>query len=168
VKIEAIAPGESTAVANPFTPLLSFPISGGTIAPNASSGVLQTIGGVSLVQDLGPSGKTTMTLNAIWVDLAAKTATVEVTVESTVDPKLNLGVLGRSSIADINLTGATITSDPVARTVTVTNAVATLQAVTAQTLNSVFGAPYDAKSIPHPTFSAGDGLGTFSFTAQTQ
>lgn len=168
VTIEAIPPAEKTAVANPFTPILGFPISGGTIAPNASSGTLQTTGGVKLTQDLGPSGKTTMTLNAIWVDLGAKTATVEVTVESTVDPKLNLGQLGRISIADINLTGATIKSDPTARTVSVVNAVATLQAVTAATLTSVFGAPYDAKSIPHPTFSAGDGLGTFSFTAQTQ
>jgi hypothetical protein len=168
VKIEAISPTEEEKVANPFTPVLKFPISGGTIAPDASSGIVQTSGGVRLVQDLGASGKTTMTLGNIWVDLTAKTATVEVTVESTVSPQLNLGNLGRSSIADISLAGATIKSDPVARTVTVENAAATLQAVTAETLNSVFGSPLDAAMLPHPKFAAGDPLGTFSFTVQTQ
>jgi hypothetical protein len=168
VKIEPIAPTEASAGKSPFAPVLKFPIGGGTIAPDASSGIVQTTGGVKLVQVLGPGIETKMTLGNIWLDLGAKTATVEVIVESNVDPKLNLGNLGRSSIADISLTGATISSDPNTRTVTVNNATATLQAVTAETLNSVFGAPYDAKSIPHPKFAPGDGLGTFSFTAQTQ
>jgi Htaa len=170
VEIQPISPTEAEAVANPFTPVLKFPIGGGTIAPDANSGVVQTTGGVKLVQNLGPAGTTAMTLANIWVDLSAKTATVEVVVESTISPKLNLGALGRSSIADLTLTGATIKSDPSARTVTVENATATLQAVTAETLNSVFGAPFDSTEppTPHPTFAPGDGLGTFSFTAQTQ
>jgi hypothetical protein len=109
-----------------------------------------------------------MTLNAIWVDLSAKSATVEVNVESTIDPQLSLGNLGRSSIADVSLAGATVTSDPAAHTVTVENASATLQAVTAEVLNQVFGAPWDAAEIPHPTFAAGDPLGKFTFTVQTQ
>jgi hypothetical protein len=168
VKIEPVPPTEAAAGPSPFAPLLRFPIGGGTIAPDASSGIVQTAGGVKLVQNLGPSGTTTLTLANIWVDLGAKTATVEVIVESTVSPELNLGNLSRSSIADLNLTGATIKSDPVARTVTVENAVATLQEVTATTLNSVFGTPYDKAKIPHPAFAKGDGLGVFSFTAQTQ
>lgn len=175
VKIETFAPAETEVLANPFTPLLKFPISGGTIAPNASSGIVQTTGGVKLVQEpeefaIPIPGKTTMTLNAIWVDLGAKTATVEVGVESTISSKLNLGKPERFSIANLNLTGATIKSDPSAHTVTVENAVATLQGVTAETLNQVFGAPWDAEGVelPHPKFAEGDGLGTFSFTAQTQ
>jgi hypothetical protein len=168
VKIEPITPTEASAGPSPFAPILGFPISGGTIAPDANGGIVQTSGGVQLVQNLGPAGTTTMKLANIWLDLAAKTATVEVIVESTVDPKLNLGVLGRSSIADVSLAGATVTSDPATRTVSVQNATATLQEITASTLNQVFGAPYDAKAIPHPTFAKGDPLGTFSFTAQTQ
>jgi hypothetical protein len=109
-----------------------------------------------------------MTLNAITVDLDSRTATVEVSVESTIDEKLNLGNLGRSSIATVDLTGATITSDGENHRVTVTGASSALQAVTAETLNSVFGAPWDALEIPHPTFNAGDPLGTFDFTVQTQ
>ena len=168
VKIEPIAPTEAAAGPSPFAPILVFPISGGSIAPAATSGILQTSGGVKLVQTLAPGKTTTLSLANIWVDLGAKTATVEVIVESTISEKLALGNLGRSSIADISLVGATIKSDPAARTVTVDNAVATLQEVTATTLNQVFGTPYDELKVPHPTFAKGDGLGTFSFTAQTQ
>lgn len=173
VKIEPVPPTTVEPVANPFTPILKFPIGGGTIAPTATSGIVQSVGGVKLVQNVEAvvppiKGTTTMTLGNIWIDLGAKTATVEVIVESTISPKLALGNLGRSSIADLNLTGATIKSDPATHTVSVENAVATLQAVTAETLNSVFGAPWESAAVPHPKFAPGDGLGTFSFTAQTQ
>jgi hypothetical protein len=168
VKIEPISPAEALKGPTLFSPILRFPIAGGNIAPDASSGIVQTSGGVKLHQELAPGVETTMTLNAIYVDLGAKTATVEVNVTSTIDPKLNLGALGRSSIANLNLSGATIVSDPANRKVSVLNASATLQAVTAETLNSVFGAPFDAKEIPHPKFAEGDGLGSFSFTANTQ
>lgn len=167
VGIELIAPTTVAAVGPP--PAFAFPIGGGTIAPDASSGIVQTLGGLKLHQVFAPgSVETTMTLNAIWVDLGAKTATVEVTVESKgIDPKLNLGALGRSSIADISLTGATIKSDPSTRTVSVENATATLQAVTAETLNSVFVGPFEAiTTTPAEHFAAGDPLGVFSFTAQ--
>ncbi len=163
VEIKTVPPAETEATANPFTPRLLFPISGGTIAPDANAGTVQTTGAVTLHQVLAPEKETTMTLSAIWVDLNTKVATAEVRVESTVDPKINLGALGRSSIADLNLSGATIKSDRSAHTVTVENAVATLQEVTAATLNSVFGTP-----IGKAPFAKGDGLGTFSFTVQTQ
>jgi hypothetical protein len=168
VGIETVAPTTETA---PLPPTFAFPITGGTIAPNASSGIVQTGGGLKLHQVFVPTEvETTMTLSAIYVDLGAKTATVEVTVESKgIDPKLNLGPLGRSSIANLSLTGATIKSDPSARTVSVENATATLQAVTADTLNSVFVTPFEAiTKSPAEHFAEGDPLGTFSFSAQTQ
>jgi hypothetical protein len=168
VEIKTASPAETEATGNPFTPKLLFPIGGGSIAPDANGGTVETTGAVTLHQVVGLEKETTMTLEAIWVDLAAKTATVEVKVESTIDPKLNLGSLGRSSIADLDLSGATIVSDPSLRKVSVLNAKATLQAVTAETLNSVFGAPLDAAKIPYEKFAAGDGLGTFSFVVQTQ
>ncbi len=94
VELDAISPAEKEFP--PFPPILRFPIGGGTIAPDASSGIVQTTGGVKLHQVLGVGLETTMTLSAIWIDLGAKTATVEVNVVSTVDPKLNLGALGRT------------------------------------------------------------------------
>jgi len=168
VGIETVAPATEPEPIPP--PAYAFPISGGTIAPNAEGGVLQTTGGLKLVQEFKPGVETTMTLNAIWVDLGAKTATVEVTLASTVSEEINkLGNLGRSSIANISLTGATIKSDPSAHTVSVENATATLQAVTAETLNSVFVGPFEAVTKTEAEhFKEGDPLGTFSFTAQTQ
>jgi hypothetical protein len=157
-----------------------FPIGGGTIGPTAQAGTVQTLGGLQLVQNLEPvtgkpGDKTTLVMGNIWLDLAAKTASVEVTITNPVTAKANLGNLGRSSIADISLVGATVTSDPATRTVSVQNASAALQAVTAATLNQVFieGLEKNEKGEPTPfagqeKFAAGDPLGVVSFTAQTQ
>jgi len=166
LEIEPIEPAVPIAA---LPPTFAFPISGGTIAPDASSGIVQTSGGLKLIQTLVP-GETTMTLNAIYVDLGAKTATVEVTIASTFSEEINkLGNTGRSSIADISLTGATIKSDPSARTVSVENASASLQEITAEVLNNVFVKPFEAiEEEPAEPFAKGDPLGTFSFTAQTQ
>jgi Htaa len=174
VELSIIAP--TTIVNAGPPPTLGFPIGGGTISPTASSGTIQTTGGLKLVQNLEkvtaePGNVTTLTMSNIWVDLATKTASVEVTIENPKNKEANLGNLGRSSIADISLTGATITSNPATRTVSVQNAAATLQAVTAATLNAVFIEGLE-KANPafagQEKFAAGDPLGTFSFLAQTQ
>jgi hypothetical protein len=169
-----LAPVEPTKVVSlaPVTAL--FPISGGTVGPSATTGVLQTAGGLKLTQNLegapppGTKGETTLVMGNIWVDLGAKTASVEVTITNPKTPEANLGNLGRASIADINLTGATIVSDPTTRTISVQNASATLQAVTAETLNSVFITPIEKVVGPQEKFAGGDPLGVFSFTAQTE
>lgn len=170
VKAETVAPTTGTL------PDVGFPISGGTIGPAANAGTVQTLGGIKLIQDLESvgSGVTTLTMGNIWVDLATKQATVEVSIENPKFPMgtaPNLGNLGRSSIADLNLTGATITSDPVTHTVSVQNATATLQPVTAETLNQVFIEGLEKGNDlfkGQEKFAAGDPLGTFSFTVQTQ
>jgi hypothetical protein len=161
-----------TTVTDPGPPpTVAFPIGGGTIGPTAAAGIVQTAGGLTLTQSLEAVGQgtTVLTMGNIWVDLSAKTATVEVTIQNDKNAELNRGNLGRASIADIQLTGATITSDPATRTVSVQNASATLQAVTAETLNSVFIDPIEKATMePQEKFAAGDPLGVFSFTAQTQ
>ena len=169
VKLATVAP---TTVTDPGPPpTVAFPIGGGTIGPTAAAGIVQTAGGLTLTQSLEAVGQgtTVLTMGNIWVDLSAKTATVEVTIQNDKNAELNRGNLGRASIADIQLTGATITSDPATRTVSVQNASATLQAVTAETLNSVFIDPIEKATMePQEKFAAGDPLGVFSFTAQTQ
>lgn len=174
VKIATVAPTTVLDPPAPTKPTYGFPVTGGTISPTATAGVVQTGGGLQLVQDFGPTAVSKISLNAIWVDLSAKTATVEIVAESNVETSpgkkaLDLGNLGRSSIADVNLTGATITSDPANHTVTVTNATATLQPVTAEVLNG-FVSIYEGatKDTGKEKFAGGDPLGTFSFTAQTQ
>jgi hypothetical protein len=172
VKLTPIAPTAVTGV-SPVT--VAFPISGGTVGPTATAGTLQTLGGLQLVQDLDAlsvektKGETTLKMQNIWVDLAQKTASVEVVIENPKTAEANLGNLGRASIADVSLTGATVTSDPAAHTVSVQGATATLQAVTAETLNQVFITPIEkATATPQTKFAAGDPLGIFSFVAQTQ
>jgi hypothetical protein len=127
--VELISP--TTQAANVFT----SPITGGTISPTATAGTVMSSGGLKLNQTLSASVATKITLGAFYVDLAAKTVTVEVAAESTASKSLNLGNLGRSSIADLSLTGATVTADPTTRTVTVQNATATLQPVSAEVLD---------------------------------
>jgi len=169
VKLAPVAPTSVLDAGPP--PTLGFPIGGGTISPTATAGTLQTLGGLTLTQSLEAVGKgvTVLTMKDIWVDMATKVATVEVSIENPKTPEANLGNLGRSSIADIILTGAVVSSDPAARTVSVINASATLQAVTAETLNSVFITPIEkATAEPQEKFAAGDPLGSFSFTATTQ
>lgn len=185
-----------------------FPISGGSIAPTATAGVVQTIGGAKLFQKLPKNEaetefyETEITLGNFWLDLSAHTVTVEVVAKSNASEKLNLGPLGRSSIADLTLTGATVTIDATNHQVTVTNAQATLQPVSAEVLQgfvSVYRgfveavttakvcaalpekckepaeqeiakakAKEEGEKVEENHISAGNPLGTFSFTAQTQ
>ncbi len=181
-----------------------LPITGGTIAPSGSAGVLQTGGGLLLSQKLnkgdGSFLETEITLGNMWLDLSAKTVTVEVVLKSNATEDLNRGNLGRSSIADLTITG--VTADAVARTVSV-NSSAVLQPISAEVLQgfvSVYkgyaekvayvktfekakgegksdaeadaegkaAAKATGEEVEKNHISAGNPLGTFSFTAQTQ
>ena len=130
VKIETISP---TSV-NGTT--YTSGISGGTISPLGTSGQVNSSGGIKLVQQIpGTSFSTTITLGSIGVDLAAKTATVEVNGESNVEVEgkkpLNVGNLGRSSIADLTITSNT--PSPATRSLSI-SATSTIQPVAAEVL----------------------------------
>lgn len=199
VKLETLGLTQNTGTT--FT----GPILGGTVSPTGTAGVIQSGIGIRMVQNLQFGPSTTITLGGVYVDLAAKTATVEVVAESNaVDPStgkkpLNLGNLGRSSIADITLTG--VTADPTTRTVAI-NAAGVLQAVSAEVLQGFVTVykgyieqatfqgtcaklPEECKKPEEQAIakekakeagenaaknkiSAGEALGTFSFTAQAQ
>jgi hypothetical protein len=170
VKIETIPPTGSLAPG-----LYEFPIIGGTISPAGTAGVVQSSGGVRLVQELeaepGKKLTTVITLGGFYVDLSARTATVEAVTQSNASPELNQGALGRTSVADLAVAG--VVSNPQARTVAV-SASATLQPIAASVLNAfveVYKAAEPSPLIPDvspESINAGDPLGTFSFTAQTQ
>jgi hypothetical protein len=135
VKVETISP-----TSNSGTTYVSA-ISGGTISPLGTTGAVNSSGGLKLVQNLPTSAttslSTTITLGSIGIDLAAKTATVEVIGESNVEENgkkpLNLGNLGRSSIADLTVTG--LSPSPATRTVSY-SANAAIQPVAAEVLGS--------------------------------
>jgi hypothetical protein len=170
VKVKTIDPTQVKGLGK-----FEFPITGGTIAPNGTTGTVQSAGGVELEQKLqtGPSSflETKITLSGFYVDLAAKTITVEVSAVSNASEELNLGNLGRSSIADLTIPG--VVSDSVTRTVTVQGASAKLQPISAKVLNAFVEVyeGYEAKGGPPKSpekINSGDPLGSFSFTAQTQ
>ena len=133
VELQTISP--TSASGTTFT----SPIAGGTIAPNGTTGAVNSSGGLKMVQVLPTSAttsiSTSITLANIGVDLGAKTAGVEVIGESNAETEgkkpLNVGNLGRSSIADLTITGTN--PSPATRTVGVT-ANAVIQPVAAEVL----------------------------------
>jgi hypothetical protein len=199
VKAEVQTLGQTTQSGTVFT----GPILGGTVSPTGTAGVVQSGIGFKMVQNLPTSPttaiSTTISLGGVYVDLAAKTASVEVIAESNAESPagsgkkpLNLGNLGRSSIADITVTG--VNADPTTRTVGV-NASAVLQAISAEVLEGFVAVDKayvenvafltaqgegktDAEAaaiskaagegVAKNEIKAGEALGTFSFTAQTQ
>lgn len=131
--VELIPPTTLT----PPTTFLS-PISGGTVSPAGTSGTINSTGGIRLSQVLPTSATTAITtkitLGNFGVDLAAKTASVEVIGESNAESggkkPLNLGNLGRSSIADLTIAS---TASPATRTVSISSTAA-IQPVAAEVL----------------------------------
>jgi hypothetical protein len=157
--IKAIAPAKNTKVTN-FT----FPISGGTLATNYSTGQVTSTGGVEITKK-GKTLSPTMKIANIWVEFAQKTATVE--LEITPVPPFP-GATGRSSIVDLVFPANAIQSNPTTRQVTVKGAEAKLQAVAATTLNQVFNQGGEKTPPATSEFVAGELFGTFSMTLQAQ
>lgn len=195
-KLVVIPP--TTAAANVFT----SPLSGGTISPLGTKGTINSTGGLVLTQVLPTSATTAITteitLGSIGVDLAAKTASVEVIGKSNAkDPStgkepLNVGVLGRSSIADLTI--GSVTPSPATRTVAV-SASGNIQAVAAEVIEGfvtvyqgyytqvvakklveegkasseaealALGAKAAEAKVANDHIKAGEPLGTFSFVA---
>ncbi len=156
--ITAIAPAT-----HPTPVSFEFPITGGTIAPDASKGAVTTAGGVQILKDTETLDPTLKLLN-VTLDLTAKTATVE--LEILPNPPFP-GAAGRASIVDVVLPPNSVAADPVARTIAIKGAEAKLQTVAASTLNDVFNQPPPAPP-SSSNFVVGDPLGTFSMTVQAR
>jgi hypothetical protein len=150
VSLNPISPAELSP-----GPVLKFPIAlGGQIAPDASEGTLRLGGAIELLQ----LGAGQVFDKEYWLDLGARSASAEVDVEPT--PAFP-GKLGRIGTYAIGMAGATVASDPKSRAISVSNALLTLDAQTAQTFNDAFAAG-------KATFAAGETFGTISFGAVAQ
>jgi hypothetical protein len=146
VSINPIFPAEHPGA---FT----FPIVlGGSLAPDASQGALRTGGALEFLQ----LGAGQVFQEELWLDMGARSDSAEVDVEPT--PAFG-GKLGRIGAYDLG-SSAQVSSDPKARTISVTGPL-TLTAATAQTFDQAFAAG-------KPTFAAGELLGTASFSAVGQ
>ncbi|HEX3735697.1 MAG TPA: hypothetical protein VHU86_11175 [Solirubrobacterales bacterium] len=148
VAVNPIFPAEHVGSA------FQLPIFGGTIAPDASSGVLQTSGALELLQ----LGGGQVFWHEPWAELAAGALSAEADAEPA--PPYP-GKLGRGSIAGLSLAGATISASAQVRSISVGGASLALSPVAAATFNEVFAKPQGKEGI----FIAGEALGTVSFTA---
>jgi hypothetical protein len=150
VSLNPIAPAELSP-----GPLLRFPIAGGgQLAPNASEGTLRTGGAIELLQ----LGAGQVFHKEYWFDLGVKTTLAEVDVEPT--PAFP-GKLGQIGVFGLDMSRASVSSDPASGTISVSNAPLTLVAQTAATFNQAFAAG-------KATFAAGEAFGVVSFAAVGQ
>jgi hypothetical protein len=135
----------------------TLPIFGGTIAPDASVGVIQTSGALELLQ----LGAGQVFWQNSWLDLAGRTASPEVDIQPS--PPY-AGKVGRIPVGDLEVSATSVSSDSKNRTVTVDGAALTMQAGTASIFNESFARPQDRQGV----FAAGEKLGTLTFTVQGQ
>jgi hypothetical protein len=154
--INPIAPAKS-----PKAGIFTFPITGGIVTPNATSGQVTTVGGVEILKK-GKTASPQMKITNVFLELQQKTATVELEILPTP------GQTGRSSIVELVFPANSITTNQTTRQITIQKAEAKLQAPAATTLNTVFNAG-DEKAPPASSeFAAGELFGTFSVTLQAQ
>ena len=150
VAINPIFPAEHPG---PFT----LPIFSGTISPTASEGTIQTLGSIELVQIGGGQ----VFLREAWAEIDSGAYSPELELDPS--PPY-AGKQGRVPVGALSLAAAAISSNPAARTISVTNATVTMGANLAQAFNEAFAKPIGRANV----FAAGEPLGTISFTAQAQ
>lgn len=128
----------------------TFPIAaGGSLAPDGSQGTLRSAGEVEALQLHGAQ----LFWREIWLDLGAHQASVE----AELDPSPPYpGKSPRGALFDIAPTP--VASDPKSRTISVSGAQLTLNAVGAQELNEAFG---EGKAL----FAVGEVVGAVGFAA---
>jgi hypothetical protein len=181
VGITPIAPATATAA-----PSFVFPISGGSISPDGTSGAANSAGGIQITTNIlndnvPTAGSGCNTINHgtptvlkqsdLVLDLSTKQIQAHIVISGTESAALD----GDKGVAFIGtIAPGAVTTNPTTRTVSFTDAPAAFNATSALVLNGAF--PCDANSGVDPTtgctgpnaFVAGDPIGTVSFTGQTQ
>jgi hypothetical protein len=154
--INPIAPAKS-----PKTTVFTFPIMGGIVTPNASSGSVTTQGGVEILKK-GKISSPQMKITNVNVEFQQKTATVEMEILPTP------GKTPRTAFVELVFPTNAIQTNPTTRQITIQKAEAKLQGTAAQTLNSVFNAGEEKAPPASSEFAGGELFGTFSMTLQAQ
>jgi hypothetical protein len=147
-------------------PVLTFtPQTGGSMAPDCSTGTLTGSQGTLTLQNSG------MTASVTQSNPNDQFTTKAVTFDATAT---GLGSLGRAAATNLIVTPGTCNADPATKTITVT-ATQTVQALAAQVVNGVFGltgstnCPGAAAPPNHNCpLAGGDPVGTSTYTIHTQ
>lgn len=144
--------------ANPIFPAehpgpFTFPIAGGNLAPAGTSGTLQEGGAIELLQIGGGQ----VILREPEVELGSAPA---LSIEAELLPSPPFG--GKQGRAPgLLLSGGSLSSQPVSRTIGLSGALLALSAATAQQLNEAFAAPQHKSDV----FLVGETLGSLGFAA---
>jgi hypothetical protein len=144
---------------NPISPAehpedFTFPISGGRLAPDVSSGRLEFNGSIEFLQ-LGGG-------QIFWAGLTLDPGAAEAVAEVNVQPSPPYpGKVGKVRIAAFSVGSARVSSIPKAATIEVEGATLTLSAETATYFNEAFAQG-------RPVFTGQEPCGAISFTATAQ
>jgi hypothetical protein len=154
------------ATIDPATLTFSFPITGGTLSPTLDRGRMSTGGGVKITKtDPRPASCDSAHPVGVFLqqtdqinDFASKTIVGTATIPG-------LGTTPGVTLGELDMSGAVVTTDPTARTVTASGIVVRLTEANASTLNQIFGTSAEGCNPPAFDFAAGDALGELQFTA---
>jgi hypothetical protein len=149
VAVNPIFPAEH--LGTPFT----LRVTDGQIAPDASSGTLETAGALELIQQDG--GQAFFRELAPELGLALTRSEYQFIASPTSPGPVDTGPL-------LGLGGGTVTSEPKARAISLTGAPLPLSAGTAQSLNETFAKPQGKSNV----FQSGETLGTLSFSVAAE
>jgi hypothetical protein len=149
VAVNPIFPAEHPG---PFT----FPILGGVLAPDGSSGSLDTAGAIELLQ----LGGGQVILREPFAEIGSA-ATISVETELLPSPPYP-GKLGR--VPALGLSGGAFAAEPAARSLALSGAAVALSAGTTAQLNEAFARPQGKADV----FAAGEAVGTLTFAAQAE
>jgi hypothetical protein len=145
VAVNPVFPAEHLAA--PFT----LRVSDGQIAPDASSGTLETAGALELIQQDG--GQAFFRELAAELGLSSTRSEYQFIASPTSPGSVVTGPL-------LGFGAGTVVSEPKARTISLAGAPLPLSDSTAQSLNETFAKPQGRANV----FSSGESLGTLSFT----
>jgi hypothetical protein len=149
VAVNPVFPAEHLGA--PFT----LRVTDGQIAPDASSGTLETAGSLELIQQDG--GQAFFRELAPELGLASTRSEYQFIASAISPGPVVTGPL-------LGLGAGTVVSGPKARTIAMTGAPLALTDATAQSLNETFAKPQNKTDV----FSAGEDLGTLSFFVQAE
>jgi hypothetical protein len=166
--VTAIAP----ATLNPLNlagPQFTFPIVGGTFAPDFSDGRIIGAGGQLIKKNNGPLSNLNCLGNTnppVGTSVTQTDFEVEFNLNSlSANVTLPTGPIGLASAGDLHLTPANHSFDPATGMVTLTDVPVTFAFLTASTLGLVFP---NVSGDANNDFAAGDPLGTVSLTAKVR
>jgi len=155
-----VTPFEVAKVLGSNPPAFGFPLlpSGTAVPLDLSSGGLVSETGLRLVRQGGPSPPAELSLAGLSVSLESKALSADTSIQSSTGSPSRFGV---APIATLDTSGASTSTDPSARTVTLTGVAAKIDQFLAERLNEAFAKPKEKAP-----FSAGEPLGTVTVTVQ--